>query len=187
MEQVLKQLQVIFDVSLRLEALAQSKGLAETVTKRMLEESASLRWAHKELRQHHFNEVLCVIGQGDFVNGIGGLRPENINLGEPPLALAILFDPDAVVATQIHDSLVGSNWPGNKLPADKPPKWLYCERYFACGDDQDVARRAVLLHCLIDKKWLTDIGLAKAKVMLHGWLHEIYKSMRWDNARKVEK
>lgn len=186
MDQIIKQLRVIEDVSKRLEALSQARGIADDVSERMKKEADSLSWAHKELVQIHFGKAVCVIGQKDLVEEIEGLKPEYINhIPEHDLISVIIFDAEKIVSDRIHQYLIGPDWPGDKFPEDKMSEWLFCERYYACGDDEDPSKRAVLLHCFLKKDWLNDVGLAKARLLISSWLLDIYQSMQWDKFRKV--
>lgn len=188
MDKIVEHLQTVESVSKRLEALASVRGCPSNVAERLMAESKTLRWAFKELKAQHFTDVMCLVGTNDYISTIPGLevQPSEASIEATKLAVFLEFHPDPLRSEQIKEYLIGdSAWPGDRLPPEKIPEFLFCERYIACGQSDDPTKRAVLLNCIVKKEYLAEKGLGVARSELGNWLQNLFIKMKWSDAKSV--
>lgn len=189
MDKIVEHLHTVESVAKRLEALAAARGCPKNVSERCLDESKTLKWAFKELKNIHFADVLCIVGTHDYISLIPDIEISSTPInaeGVGDLAVFLEFKPDPLRVEKIKEFLIGdSAWPGNKLPPEKMPPFLYCERYFACGQAEDQSKRAVMMNCIISKEYLEEKGLGVARTDLSNWLQKMFLSMKWSDAKNV--
>lgn len=167
----------------RIEALAGVRGTAPDVSNRFLQESEAIRWAHDEMLSAHYHHVLCVIGNLETVREVADAYVVGVDKSTDT-AWAVIIDPDKVLAAQIEQILVEKEWPGNRPSDEKNTPWLTCDRYYACGDDSDTAKKAVLAKCFVNRVWLSTTDHSQARIMIGAWLENLYRSMCWEMPSK---
>lgn len=183
--EIIKRLRHLEEVGKRLQAMSDARGIPAPQKAQLTAEAEAIHWAFRDLRQRHFHALVCIAGQEDFVYEF--LDTNQIYAADKDIASAILIDPEEPLVDQIHRTLVSNpKWPGDRLAEGKTPKWLHCERYFACGVEEHPNKRAVLLYCLVDKDWLADIGTNKAKILVREWMEQVYHALDWTKAKTTE-
>jgi hypothetical protein len=183
MDEVLKQLNIIRDIGERLYDLASTRAVPDNIVQKLKIEADSIKWAYTELRKQYVVDICGLIGHPAVLD-ICEKDQSNIKLVADNLAVTVLIGPDPIISERIIDffSTKGS-WDGNYLDRDKNPKWLRCYKYY--GIECNPGERAALFKCLVLKHWLSDNGLKNVRHMISGWMLDIYKAMKWDEAQSV--
>lgn len=185
MDEVLKQLGVIRGVGERLYDLANARAVADNMVQKLRGEAESIEWAYTELRKQYVVDIYGLIGHPSILN-ICEKDPTNVRLVNSSAATAttIIISPDPMTSERIIDFFsTRGGWDGNHLSKDKNPDWLRCDKYY--GIECDPGERAILFECLVLKHWLNDTGLKNVRRMVNGWMVDIYKAMKWDEAHPV--
>jgi len=183
MRQEIRRLLTIRNVADRLDAL--SKKGAEAITKQLREEVAALRWGLSALRENYLKEVVCVVGESEFMRSIDVLRDKLVEL--KGTGYHLVEKDDLVLAAfpcgrsslePIYEIFVPYEWCGNSFIQNAVPEFAIGKKYFASGDLADKNKRGVLLEFDI----LQDVN----PMELQDWVMEFYRSIRWDEAKPAK-
>ena len=175
MNNMLKQLDTIKNVGMRLRDLAKSRAVPPNIMEILQTDSESIRWAHSELRNLYIVDVVVLVCNDDIRNVFDMLKPnlfEMVNgnyLAELDdnekwmhACVTAIFKPDTVVLEKLRDKF---NF-NDKEIHDDSLNWLSCKRYYV---DKFSFSSAALFECSVSKKWLDEVGLREARPEIYGW------------------
>lgn len=168
MNNMLKQLDTIKNVGVRLRDLAKSRAVPPNIMEILQNDSESIRWAHSELRNLYIVDAAVLVCSDDSVkNAFDMLKPslfETVDGGGKwsHSCVAVVFKPDTVVLESLRDKF---NF-NDKEIHDESLSWLSCKKYYV---GKFSSSSAVLFECSLSKKWLDEIGLREARPEIYGW------------------
>jgi hypothetical protein len=177
MNNMLKQLDTIKNVGVRLRDLAKSRAVPPNIMEILQNDSESIRWAHSELRSLYIVDAAVLVCSDDSVkNAFDMLKPSLfetvdgssfIESGDggkwSHSCVAVVFKPDTVALELLRDKF---NFNDKEMSDDDSLSWLSCKKYYV---SKFSSSSAVLFECSLSKKWLDEIGLREARPEIYGW------------------
>jgi hypothetical protein len=176
MNNMLKQLDTIKNVGVRLRDLAKSRAVPPNIMEILQNDSESIRWAHSELRSLYIVDAAVLVCSDDYIKNVFDMLKPNLfetvdgsgfvefgDVGKwSHSCVAVVFKPDTVVLELLRDKF---NF-NDKEIHDESLSWLSCKKYYV---GKFSSSSAVLFECSLSKKWLDEIGLREARPEIYGW------------------
>jgi hypothetical protein len=183
MDKLIRRLLLVENVGKRLKALSEARGIPKNTEQQMTDESEALSWAFHELHDKLLIDVMILVGDKEFIQKIEGIEQESLETHDE-LMVCVQFAPDRMIFDNIREFLT-RGWNGNRLPEDKLLEYVFCKRYYASCEGNDMSKRAILFDCLVLRTWLEEIGKKTARGILTPWSFGVFRAMRWDEAKRV--
>jgi len=163
MNNMLKQLDMIKNVGVRLRDLAKSRAVPPNIMEILQKDSESIRWAHSELRSLYIVDAAVLVCSDDTVKNVFDmLKPSLFEMVDSKWVSTVVFKPDTVTLELLRDKF---NF-NDKEMNDDSLSWLSCKKYYV---SKFSSSSAVLFECSLSKKWLDEIGLREARPEIYGW------------------
>lgn len=167
MNNMLRQLDTIKNVGIRLRDLAKSRAVPPNIMEILQNDSESIRWAHSELSSIYIVDAVVLVCYDD-IRDVFNIPPPlmlevmEVDACETRSYVAVVFKPDQIVLEMLREKF---NFDDKEIHDDSL-SWLSCKKYYV---GKFSLSSAVLFECSLSKKWLDEVGLREARSEIYGW------------------